>query len=129
MRADTLNLKNYPVRTEMTATKQIPTSHVCSTDKSEFKEFLFDETLLQICSTDEDESIGIIVDKCSTEEYKSECVHKSVNKQKDENNKAAYEEYSGIDEVSSYFNIFEYGRNILNGLDVKYERSYMLTQK
>ena len=33
MRADTLDLENYPVRRETTATKQILTSHVCSTDE------------------------------------------------------------------------------------------------
>ena len=32
MRADTLNSHVYPVRTEMTGTKQIPILHVCSTD-------------------------------------------------------------------------------------------------
>ena len=70
MRADVLNSHVYPVRTEMTATKQIPTLHVCSTDKSKLKEFLFYKTLLQICSTDKDESKGIIVDEFSTEEEK-----------------------------------------------------------
>ena len=86
----------------MTATKQIPTSHVCSTDESKLKEFLVDETLLQIssaeesklkefpvdenlsqiCSTDKDKSKGIIVNEYSMEEDKSECVHKNINKQK-----------------------------------------------
>ena len=103
MRADALNLDNYPVRTEMTGTKKILTLHVCSTYKSELKEFLVDETLSQICSTDErklkklpvdenlsqifstdeDESKGIIVNECSTEEDESECVHKNMNKLKD----------------------------------------------
>ena len=55
----------------MTATKQIPTSHVCSTDETRLKEFLVDENLLQIYSTDEDESKGIIVDECFTEEDES----------------------------------------------------------
>ena len=32
MRSDSLNSHGYSVRTEMTATKQIMTSHVCSTD-------------------------------------------------------------------------------------------------
>ena len=80
MRYDTLSLHVYPVRTEITATKQIPTSHICSTDESKLKEFLFDEIFLQICSTDKDESKGIIVDKCSTEEDESECNHKNINK-------------------------------------------------
>ena len=55
MRDDPLNSHIYPVRTEMTATKQIPTSEVCSTDESKLKEFPVDENLSQICSTDEDE--------------------------------------------------------------------------
>ena len=71
MRADVLNSVVYPVRTEITDTKQIPTSHVCSTDESELKEFLVDETLSQICSTDKDESKCIIVEECSTEEDES----------------------------------------------------------
>ena len=54
MRADALNLHVCPVRTEMTATKQIPTSHVCSLEESEVKEFPFDENVLQICSMDDD---------------------------------------------------------------------------
>ena len=53
---------------EITDTKQIPTSHVVSTDESELKEVLVDKALLQICSTDEYESKGIIVNKFSKEE-------------------------------------------------------------
>ena len=49
-----LNLQGYPVRTKMTATKQIPSLHACSTDESELKEFLVNKTLFQNCSTDED---------------------------------------------------------------------------
>ena len=71
MRADALNYHVYPVRTEMTATKQIPTSHVCSTEESKLKEFLVDKFLSQIYSTDEDKSKGIISDECSTEEEES----------------------------------------------------------
>ena len=63
MRADALNLHVYPVRTEITDTKHILISHVCSMDESESKEFLVDENLPQICSTDEDESKGIIVEE------------------------------------------------------------------
>ena len=113
----------------MTGMKQIPTSHVCYTDKSELKEFLVDKMLSHICSTDEDESKAIIVDECSTEEDESECVHKNINKQKNEKNEAKYEEYSVTDEVPSYFNIFKGGRNILNRLDLTYERSWMTTQE
>ena len=71
IRSDAINSDNYPVRTEMTSTKQIPTSHVFSTDKRELKEYLVDKILSQIYSRDEDESKGIIVEECSTEEDES----------------------------------------------------------
>ena len=90
MIADALNLHIYPVRTEMTAIKNIPISHVCSTDESELKEFLFNKTISQICSTDKEESKGTIVNECSTEEDESECVHKNINKQKDANNETEH---------------------------------------
>ena len=91
MRADSLNLENYPVRMEMTATKHIPTLQVCSTEKSKLKKFPVDETTSQIYSTKKDESKGIIFDKFSTEEDESECAHKNINKQKDANNEAEYD--------------------------------------
>ena len=37
MRADDVNSDNYPVRTEITAMKQIPISQVCYTEESELK--------------------------------------------------------------------------------------------
>ena len=55
VRADALNSKNCPVRTEMTAMKQIPTSQICSTDEGELKELPVDKTLSQICSTNKSE--------------------------------------------------------------------------
>ena len=79
-RYDALNLDNYPVITEMTGSKYILISQVCSTDDRESKEFLVDENLMQVCSTDEFKSKSMIVYESSTEESKSECVHKSVNK-------------------------------------------------
>ena len=71
MRADDLNLHGYPVRTEMTATKHILTSHVFYIDESKLKEFPVKKTLLRSCSTDNEESKGVIVDECSTEEDES----------------------------------------------------------
>ena len=46
MRYDCLNSHGYPLRTEMTATKQILSSHVYFTDESELKEFLVNKNLL-----------------------------------------------------------------------------------
>ena len=99
MRSDALNSHVYPVGMEVNGTQYIPNSHVYSMDESELKEFIVNKTLSQICSTEEDES---------------ECVHQNINKQKDANNEADYEEYSVTTEVPGYFNIFECGRNILN---------------
>ena len=45
MRADFYNSHVYPERTETTATKQILTLHICSTDESKLEEFIVDETL------------------------------------------------------------------------------------
>ena len=113
----------------MTATKHIPISHVCPTDESELKEFLVDETLSHICSTEEEKPKGIIVDECSMEEDESECVHKNINKQKNANNEAEYEESSVTHEVPKYFNIFKCGMNVLNRLYVTYEQACMSTPK
>ena len=71
MRADSLNLYGYPLRTEMTAMKQIPTSHICSTDESELKELPVDKTLYKIYSTDEDKSKGIIFKESNTKNEES----------------------------------------------------------
>ena len=68
MRTDVLNLHVYPIGAKFIAMKQTPTSCVCSTDKRELKKFLVDKTLSQFSSTEEEESKGIIVDKCSTDE-------------------------------------------------------------
>ena len=78
---------------------------------------------------DEDELEVIIVDECSMEEDVSECVHKNINKQKDANNEADYEESSVSDEVPSHFNIFKCGKNILNTLDLTYKRACMAIHK
>ena len=71
MISDALNYHVYPVITEMTGTKQIPTSHVCSMYERKLKKFLVDENLLHICSTEEEEPKDIIFNKCSAEEDES----------------------------------------------------------
>ena len=38
-------------------------------------------------------------------------------------NETEYEEYSVTNEVPSYFNIYDCGRNLLKRLDVAYERA------
>ena len=53
----------------------------------------------------------------------------NINKQKGARNETEYEESSVTDEVPRYFNIYEYGRIILNRLDMMFERSCMATTK
>ena len=67
--------------------------------------------------------------KCYTNEDESECVHKNINKQKDTNNEAEYEESSLTDEVMSYFNLSNCGKFSLERLDVTYEQACMATQE
>ena len=76
---------------------------------------------------DKDESKSIIVDKCSSKDKESDCVHKNLNKQKGAKNKSEYEESSDTNEVSKYFNKFECGKNLMNRLDVTYEQTCMAT--
>ena len=45
MRADTFNSRVDPARTEITRSKQIPISQVCSSDKSKSKGIIADENL------------------------------------------------------------------------------------
>ena len=54
---------------------------------------------------------------------------KIINRQKDANNEAEYEESSVTYEVPCYFNIFKCGRNILNRHDVTYKRAGIATRK
>ena len=58
---------------------------------------------------------------CSTEKDISEYIIEKKD--------AEYKEYSVTKEVPIYFNIFGCGRNILDKLDVKYERACMATLK
>ena len=126
MRADARKLHVYPVRMEMTA----PSSHVCYTDESEWKEFLVNENLSQSCSTDEEESKGIIVNECSTEDDGSDLKGIIVNECSTEEYKSEYvinKQKSAKIEVTYYvlsyfnaFNVFECGRMLLDRLDVSY---------
>ena len=67
----------------MAGMKHNPILHVCYSNEIELEEFQVEETLLQVCSTDKNESKSIIVNESSTEENNSECVHKNTNEEKD----------------------------------------------
>ena len=131
MISDTLNWHDYDGFTEITA----PSSNVYSADEDESKRIIVHKTLLQNCSAGESELKIIIVHKtllhnysadvgelCSTEIDISEY---TITRKKD----AEYEESSVTKEMPIYFNIFECGGNILDIIDVTYERACMATPK
>ena len=80
-----------------------------------------DETLSQVCSTNENESKSIIHDEISTEESVSWRVQKSINENKYAKNEEEHEENLVTDnpvvKETIYFNIFECGKNILNRIE------------
>ena len=129
MGSDTLNWHDYGSYTEMTASS----SNIYTTNKDESKSIIVHETLLGDSSTDVSESKRSIFNKnlsrnysedmdelCSTEKHISEY---TITEQVD----AEYEESSITKEVPSCFDVFECGRNILDRLDVTYERACMAT--
>ena len=69
---------------------------------------------------DEDYSKDIIFKECSTEEDKSQC---ALKKQKDRDNEITY----NVPRYFNAFNLFEWVKNILDILDVSYERACMAT--
>ena len=88
---------------------------------------------MQVYSTDKSESESVIFDESSTEESKSESVHKNIN-----TNKETYvidetedEEPSVIDNPvineTSYFNLFKCGKYLLNNLDAMRKRVCVAT--
>ena len=111
MRADVLNWHDYGGDTEMHSLS----SAVFSTGENESKQRIINKTLLQNYSLDVDEP-------CSTEIDISEY---TITEQKD----SYYEESSVTKEVPIYFNIFECGGNLLDRLDVTYERACCSTRK
>ena len=77
------------------------------------------------------ESKSVIVHEISTEESKSESIHKSINTNK---KKGAIDETEDEEPLvtdnpvindPSYFNLFECGKNFLNKLDATCERACM----
>ena len=134
MRTDALNLNVYPVITEMSSKKHIPILFICSMEDSKSEEFLVDNTLSQVWSTDEGGSKIIIADETITEVSKSKCVHKNINKEKDAKNEAEHEEPIVTDDKifvkdPIHCNIFESGKNIMSRLDTTYKQACIATTR
>ena len=88
---------------------------------------------MQVCSTNEDKSKGIIVNESSTEESESECNYKKINNERDTNNEVDYEKpsvkYDPVVRETRYLKISECGKDLLNRLGATYERACMATPR
>ena len=130
MRSDTCNWHYYGGYTEITDLS----SNVYSTDEDESKCIIVHKRLSQSCSMNEGESESSIVNETLSHNDSAD-VDELCSKEKDileyiiEQKDAEYKESSVTKEGAGYFKIFECGQNLLDILDVKYERACMSTPK
>ena len=131
MRAYTLNLDTYPVRTDMNGATHILIYHVCSTGNNESKEFLVNKNLSYICSTDEGKK-----HYRQWKFYGGERIRMRPQKRKqikDAKTEAAHEEPLVKDNTvvkePNYFNIFECDKNLLNNYDATWKRACMANSR
>ena len=102
------------------AEETAPSSNVNVTDKDEPKEIIVHKTLSDIKSMDVSESECNIVHENLSQKNSSDVPTNVITELK-------YDEHiepSVIEKGSSYFNIFECSRNILDKLDVMYQRAF-----
>ena len=83
------------------------------------------EGLLENCSTDVSESKQNIFNENLSRNNSADLSDYTIMELKDKE----YKEPSVTKEVTSYFNIFDCGRNILDRLDVMYQQALMATPK
>ena len=119
MRSDQLNRHNHGGYAE----KASPSSNVNVTDKDESKETIVHKTLSDNSYTDVGRSERNIVNKNLSQNNSADVSENTITELKDEDNK----EPSVTEKVTSYFNIFECGRNLLDQLEVTYQRVFMIT--
>ena len=121
MRSNNLNWHNHVSYTELTA----PSLNVNPTDEDESKRIIAHEGLSDNCSTDVRKSEHNIVNKTLSQKNYADVSEYTITELKYKE----YKESSVTKEVKSYFNILKCGRNILDQLDVTYQRAFMATPK
>ena len=121
MRSKNLNWHDHGGYTEMTASSL----KVNATDEDESKCINMHEVLLDNFSTDVSKSKRNIVDQTLLQNNSSDVSDYTITELKDK----YYKEPSVTKKVTSYFNIFECGRNLLDRLDVTYQRAFMANPK
>ena len=100
-----------------------PSSNVNVTDEEESKEIIVHETLSENQSKDISESECNIVHKTLSQKDSEDVPDNAITELKDNEHK----EPSVTQKVTSYFNIFVCGRNLLGHFDVTYQRAFMAT--
>ena len=115
MRSNNLNWPGHGGYTGMTSLFL----NVNATDKDGSKRIIVHEDLSKNCSTDVSKSKRNIVNKTLSQNNSADVSENTITEQKKEEHK----EPSVTKEVTSYFNIYECGRNILVILDVMYQQS------
>ena len=94
------------------------------TDEEKSKEIIVHKTLLENQSMDVSESECNIFHENLSQNNSSDVPTNVITELKDDDNT----EPSVIDKGSSYFNIFECSRNLLDQLDVTYQRAFTTSQ-
>ena len=103
------------------AEKTDPSLNVNVMDEDESKEIIVHETLSENKSKDVSESECNIVHKTLSQNNSADVPDNVITELKYDEHK----EPSVTEKVTSYFNIFECGRNLLDQLDVTYQRAFM----
>ena len=121
MISNNLNWHDHRGYTEMTA----PSLNINITDEDESKLIIVHGSLSDNCSTDVSKSKRKIVNENFLQNNYANVSEYTITELKEKE----YMESSVTKEETSYFNIFGYGRNLLDGLDVTYERACMANPK
>ena len=100
-----------------------PSLNVNFAEEDKPKEIIVHETLSKNSSTDVRESERNMVNKTLSQKNSTDVSENNITELKYEEHK----EPSVTEKVKSYFNISECGRNLLDRLDVTYQRAFMDT--
>ena len=100
-----------------------PSSNVNVTDEDESKEIIVHETLSENKYKDVSESECNIFHETLLEKNSVDVPANVIAEFKD----GEHKEPSVILKGTSYFNIFKYGRNVLDQLDITYQQAFMTT--
>ena len=121
MISNNINWHDHGSYTKITA----PSLNVNATNEDESKHIIMHGGLSENCSTDVSKSERNIVNETLPQNNSTDVSEYTITKLKYKE----YKEPSVTNEVTSYFNIFECGRNLLEKLDVTFQQVFMATPK